>query len=225
MQVTPTDLKILWDLNSDNISNSKAQIRQDIFVLHELQFKSNGFFVDFGATDGLELNNTFLLEKKYKWNGILCEPSKGWHEKLIFNRPNAIIDKRCVWSKSKEKIKFKECEVNTLSTIEEFQNLDNHSNSRKKGNTYLVETVKLTDLLKQHNAPSDIDYLSIDTEGSEYNILKEHDFNQYSFKIITCEHNYTPQRQKIFDLLSSKGYIRKYIRGDWSDFEDWYVRK
>ena len=78
------------------------------------------------------------------------------------------------------------------------------------------------DLLEKYNAPKYIDYLSIDTEGSEYEILKNFDFEKYVFKIITIEHNYTSMRDKIFTLLTSKGYKRKYE--NLSQFDDWYVK-
>lgn len=224
MKLSALALKILYQINYRNLSISKSQILQDIFVLNELKYKNNGYFVDFGATDGIEHSNSYLLEKEYNWNGILCEPSKGWHKSLKLNRPNAIIDHRCVWTESGKKIKFKECDINTLSTIEGFECLDQYSENRKSSKTYSVETVTLTDLLDYHNSPKEIDYLSIDTEGSEYEILKNHNFDKYSFKVITCEHNFAPQRKQIHDLLLAKGYWQKTIRGDQSDFEDWYVK-
>jgi hypothetical protein len=80
----------------------------------------------------------------------------------------------------------------------------------------------LNDLLIKHRAPKYIDYLSIDTEGSEYEILEAFNFNEFSFGIITVEHNYTPQRDMIFALLTGHGYIRKYE--NISAFDDWYVK-
>ena len=77
------------------------------------------------------------------------------------------------------------------------------------------------DLLRKYDAPYRIDYLSIDTEGSEYEILKAFDFNAYRISIITCEHNFTDDRQKIYDLLTSQGYKRRYQ--DLSSVDDWYV--
>ena len=63
-----------------------------------------------------------------------------------------------------------------------------------------------------------IDYLSIDTEGSEYEILKTFDFDKYKVKIITCECNYTPTRNKIYSLLSANGYQRKFTKfSQWDD--------
>jgi hypothetical protein len=85
-----------------------------------------------------------------------------------------------------------------------------------------VKTVSLADLLIRHHAPAELDYLSIDTEGSEFEILRDFDFARYPFKVITCEHSFTPAREKIHALLTAAGYVRKYAK--FSDFDDWYVR-
>lgn len=66
----------------DLMELSKAQLRQDLFVLNHLDFKRNGFFVEFGATNGVNLSNSFLLERQFGWNGILAEPARIWHEQL-----------------------------------------------------------------------------------------------------------------------------------------------
>ena len=199
---------------------SKSQIEQDLFVLHELNDKRNGYFVEFGATNGVDLSNTHLLEKEFGWTGILAEPAKVWSEDLAKNR-NCHIDFNCVWSKSGEILEFNEVNAAELSTINVFSSVDEHAKTRANGKKYSVNTISLVDLLKKYNAPKYIDYLSIDTEGSEYEILSEFDFNSYSIKIITCEHNYTPMQEKIYKLLTSKGYVRKFT--ECSYFDDWYV--
>ena len=199
---------------------SKSQIEQDLFVLHELNNKRNGYFVEFGATNGVDLSNTHLLEKEFGWTGILAEPAKVWAEELVKNR-SCHIDFDCVWSKSGETLEFNEVNAAELSTINVFSNLDQHARTREKGFKYTVNTISLVDLLKKYNAPKDIDYLSIDTEGSEYDILSAFDFDAYNIKIITCEHNYTPMQEKIYELLTSKGYTRKFT--ECSYFDDWYV--
>ena len=76
-------------------------------------------------------------------------------------------------------------------------------------------------MLKEHRAPRAIDYLSIDTEGSEFEILSNFDFQQYEIKIITCEHNFAPDRDRIHSLMRSHGYKRKFVNH--SRFDDWYV--
>ncbi|MGV7222709.1 MAG: FkbM family methyltransferase [Nitrospinales bacterium] len=201
---------------------SKSQLCQDIFVLTELNFKQNGYFVEFGASNGIDLSNTYLLEKEFNWNGILAEPAQIWHEDLSKNR-KAKIDFECVWKESGKCINFNESNLPLLSTISKYNSSDMHWEDRKSSKTYTVKTVSLLDLLKRHRAPYKIDYLSIDTEGSEYEIIKDFDFDAYSISIISCEHNFTNNRKKIYDLLVSKGFIRKFEHV--SNVDDWYVRQ
>lgn len=99
--------------------DSRSQLSQDLFVLYQTNLKRNGFFVEFGATDGVSLSNTYLLEKHFQWNGIVAEPGRSWHEKLEGNR-NCIVDKRCVWRSSGEVVDFADASVHELSTIAEF---------------------------------------------------------------------------------------------------------
>ena len=80
------------------LEQSKAQLHQDIFVLAEHDFKSAGYFVEFGATNGHDLSNTYLLETQFGWQGIVAEPAKSWHEALKKNR-QCHIETDCVWRK------------------------------------------------------------------------------------------------------------------------------
>lgn len=205
-----------------SFNKSRSQIRQDLFVLSVLNFKKNGFFVDFGSTNGKSLSNTYLLEKEFGWQGILAEPARIWHKELRKNR-QAIIDERCVWRSSGETLSFNEVSIAELSTIDRYSEVDGHKDARRSGEKYDVQTVSLNDLLIEHQAPCVIDYLSIDTEGSEFEILNSFDFDRFKFSVITCEHNYTSAREAIYDLLVNKGYKRVFQ--EYSYFDDWYVRE
>lgn len=204
-----------------NLPRAKGQLLQDLFVLNETKEKRNGFFVEFGSTNGVDFSNTYLLEKEFGWTGILAEPARCWHRSLRRNR-KARIDTRCVWSRSGETVQFNETDTAGLSTIDSFSGSDMHARDRERGQKYSVKTVSLNDLLRENNAPQTIDYLSIDTEGSEFDILQAFNFSAYDVRIITCEHNYTPMREKIHALLAAKGYQRKYENV--SQYDDWYVR-
>jgi FkbM family methyltransferase len=221
------DLEILLKLPEDTASErlryltkSQSQIRQDLFVLSQLQFKRGGYFVEFGATNGVELSNTYLLEKEFGWTGILAEPAHCYQTDLKKNR-SCHIETECVWSQSGEHLSFNEVEEATYSTIHSFSKSDAHQAFREAGKQYEVTTISLNDLLAKYHAPQVIDYLSIDTEGSEYQILSHFDFSKHRFRVITCEHNYTPMRQQLFDLLSQQGYQRVFE--DLSMFDDWYI--
>ena len=196
-----------------------SQFGQDLFVLNELNFKKNGFFVEFGATNGINGSNTYLLENKFNWRGILAEPAKIFYNELNKNR-KCFIETNLVWKNSKSRLLFHEDFAGGLSTIKKF--IDHDTQIRKKNKEYILETISLNDLLVKYNAPKIIDYLSIDTEGSEFNILNNFDFNKYKFRIITCEHNFTPNKNKIHKLLTKNGYVKKHSTLV-SFVDDWYV--
>ena len=224
------DLNFLLHLKSKDsdkllglMKKSKSQLRQDLFVLAELNYKKNGYFIEFGAANGIDLSNTYLLETAFNWTGILAEPAKYWTNELLRNRPFAKIEELCVWKESNTFLDFNETKIPEISTIDLFSTNNAHESLRKKGNTYKVKTISLYDLLVKHSAPKHIDYLSIDTEGSEFEILNSFNFNEFTFGVITCEHNYSYTREKIHNLLVENGYVRKFT--ELSEFDDWYVLK
>jgi FkbM family methyltransferase len=222
------DIEVLQRLNNTNaqqllhyFGKSKSQLRQDLFVLSHLSFKRNGYFVEFGATNGYDLSNTYLMEKEFGWSGILAEPATVWKKDLKNNR-NCNIETDCVWKESNSTLTFRQTTAVELSTIDSYSETDLHKDARNEGKTYSVKTISLIDLLTKYNAPAHIDYLSIDTEGSEYEILNSFDFSKYTFSVITCEHNYTLMREKLYSLLTRQGYKRVFE--NLSLFDDWYVR-
>lgn len=201
---------------------STAQLFQDAMVALFLRGKRDGFFVEFGAANGVTLSNSYVLESRLRWRGILAEPARCWHEQLKANR-TAVIDDRCVLNVSGQSLTFFESSVAELSTLCGLRTRDFNRAGRRAGRTYDVQTVSLNDLLTGHGAPPDIDYLSIDTEGSEFAILDAFDFDRYDVKIITVEHNYCePDRTRIFDLLTSHDFVR--VLEPFSRFDDWYVQ-
>ncbi len=205
------------------LGRSRSQIRQDLFVLAQLNFKRNGYFVEFGACDGGDGSNTLLLESDFAWNGILAEPARVWHQRLLNSGRRARVSTKCVWSRSGETITFNETDLPALSTIRSFSGTDRWASQRSKGHSYEVETISLNDLLTECKAPLDIDYISIDTEGSELEILRAFDFSKYRVSVITCEHNFTGARDRIRELLEANGYARRLQ--ELSRFDDWYVRQ
>lgn len=197
---------------------SHGQLFQDVLA-HFVSPKTNGYFVEFGATDGYFLSNTYLLEKQFFWTGVLAEPANIWAKELKNNRTASAIDFRCVWSKSGEKIEFVEDTLPELSGVSTTLDKERMSSN---SSTCLVDTVSLIDLLDEHHAPKYIDFISIDTEGSEFEILDHFDFSRYQFGLIAVEHNYEiDKREKIFTMLSKNHYKR--IFQNLSGMDDWYV--
>ncbi len=202
---------------------SHGQLRQDIFAAAANGFKRGGFFVEIGATDGIYLSNTNLLEKSFEWSGILAEPATYWHDALFKNR-DAIIDTRCVHSESGVDFLFREVsEDQGLSTLVNYAAGDLHKSTRETGKDYAVESISLTDLLALYGAPREIEFMSLDTEGSEFDILRTFDFEAFRFNVICCEHNYVGARADILELLKKNGYIR--VLNKITKFDDWFIHE
>ena len=205
-----------------DLVNSIADSNQTLWVLHETGRKRSGFFAEFGATDGIELSSTYPLERDFGWTGILVEPNPVWQANLARNRASA-IDHRCVFSQTGERVKFAATKYPALSTISDFLSKDGHAKSREEHRIIDVETVSLNDLLASHSAPRTIDYMSIDTEGSELRILEQFDFEKWDVGLLSIEHNFTAREKALDELLFRKGYERRFA--SYSSGDAWYRKR
>lgn len=225
-KVTPEQSSTLYDrelqflghlLSRGHASNS--QMFQDEWVIFETDAMRDGFFVEFGAADGQYISNTYRLERDYGWTGILSEPALAWHGALAQNR-SCQISHKCVWTKTGEMLSFRQAPDPALSSLGEFASRDSHAREREHGVEISVETISLIDLLDECRAPSTIDYISIDTEGSELPILQAFDFDRYSVRLLSVEHNHTESEAKLDRFLSSKGFERCFP--EFSMIDGWY---
>lgn len=204
----------------ENLYESKSQLAQDLFVLDQLDFMKNGYFVEFGVCDGIYMSNTYILEKKFNWNGIICEPALIYQDQLKKNRHCHIEDK-CIFSESNKILQFTEMHEKEISHVDNFNSKGSLFNKKKN---YTVKTISLNDLLEKYNCPPNFEYLSIDTEGTEFEIISQFNFKKYSPKIITIEHNYDmTRRESIYKLLIENNY--QGIFKDISQWDDWYIFK
>lgn len=205
-----------------NSSRSHSQLFQDLWVAFELNEKREGYFVEFGACDGVYLSNTNLLEKSYGWTGIVGDPNPKYKKSLRKNR-NCRVTNRCIYPGPRRRRVFRCTADGAFSTLEEFAREDRHWEEYRSTEFEHVDvyTVSINDILKEVSAPPIIDYLSLDTEGSELDILRDFDFDKWKVRMITVEHNFTPRRQEVHDLLTSRGYVRKLEA--MSRWDDWYI--
>lgn len=201
-----------------------GQLIQDLWALWESREKRGGYFVEFGACDGKYLSNTYLLEKNYGWAGIVAEPNPAYHASLAANR-SCHVSHACVWKESGQTLDFKVVATAELSTIAGLDPQDQQERSGLRDPHTLVKvpTLTLMELLQGAEAPREIDFLSIDTEGSELDILSAFDFNAYDIRLIAVEHNNTPRRKDIEALLKANGYVQRFANRTYWD--DWYVKR
>ena len=212
-----------------NVKNIKSQLYQDVFASFVIGNQFDKTFLEFGATDGLELSNSFMLENTLNWSGVLSEPSPQWHEVLQENRKYTKIIKKCIWSESGKILDFFMSDRGNFSTLNEFIDSDKYSmpfntESRKKaGKLITVETISLNDVIKEYFNNTSPSYISIDTEGSEFKILESFNFENYRPKVFTVEHNFTELQNKIDELMVLKNYERIFRK--LTSFDAWYVSK
>ena len=197
---------------------SYSQLKQDIWVLNKTSNRQGGYFVEAGASDGISLSNTYLLEKEYGWSGICCEPNPKYLKQLSRNR-SCKIDNRLLYDTNNEKYTFYAA-GHVGGTEQDFQQESKRINRRLRARKVTATSVTLNGLLEQHEAPSDIDYISLDTEGSELRILKHFDFKRWNVQIFSIEHN-TQHRDdgesylsSLNHLLSGHGYQMKINQWD-----------
>ena len=191
---------------------SKSQIFQDLFAYFFSNFKKKGVFIEIGGGNGVDLSNTYILEKKFKWKGVICEPDNRLHANILAKR-KCFLETAPVTNISNKNIYFY------------YKGLYNsYTSSAYNSSAKKVKSISLNNLIKKYQLTKNIDYISIDTEGNELDIIKKFNFNKYNVKIFTIEHNFKNNiRKNIYKIFKKNGYRRvfKYI----SYMDDWYIKR
>ncbi len=182
----------------------KSQKFQDRWVIEEaLPGKRNGYFVELAAADGVTHSNTYALENLFDWTGLCIEPNPEFYAQLVKNRDcsfesAAISDRR-------EQVKFRIDNGQLGGVVAD--DTDNSPGARgnelEQAKIIEVPAFRLEAILKKHNAPPVIDYLSLDVEGCEERIIRDFRFNLYQFNCITVERPTPVVNQTLFD----NGYL------------------
>lgn len=179
-------------------------------------FPGGGYFVEVGAHDGVGDSHTKSLED-LGWTGVCVEPSSAFAGLKASRRCR--VDDRCLWKKDGVTVPFWETPGNRIE-LSGIKSCFRDHWDRSEGKEVLKDSVTLTTLLREHDAPATIEFLSLDTEGSEYEILSAHDFDAFRFLAMIVEHNgVEAQRNLVRKLLRE----RDYRVCNESEIEDWYV--
>lgn len=196
----------------NNKISSKSQIFQDLFAYFFSGCKKKGTFIEIGGGNGVGLSNTYVLEKKFKWKGVICEPDSRLHANILTKR-KCFLETKPVSNSLNKNIYFY------------FKGLyDSYSSLSYNPAAKKLKSISLNSLIKKYQLGKNIDYISIDTEGNELDIIKNFNFNKYNVKIFTIEHNFKKKNRKnIYKILKKNNYQRvfKYI----SYMDDWYIKK
>lgn len=183
----------------------QSQWGQDKWVCDLFNCKERGFFLDIGAYDGITISNTYFLEQKLGWFGILVEPNPAEFTKLKKTRFNK-SEHACIAPQDGP--------VNLIlngwsSGIDAAYTDDAVLKCTDK---VTVEGITFNTLFSRNRVPEFIDYMSLDIEGGEFEVLKTFPFNRHKLGALTVEHNAhlgpkNKQKQlNIRQLLEAEGY-------------------
>ena len=192
--------------------DSKSQNGQDLFALLSNDFKKGGVFIEFGAYDGVIFSNTYLLEKQFGWSGILIDPIPNHYESLKLNR-NCKLIHGAITAAKQDSVLIEELPASDLSRFVEKRGIF------KK--THEVKAFTLQEVIDQNLPSIGIDFLSIDIEGNDIDILKSLDLNRYKINAVCVEHNFREGSDEIIGYMDKNGYDLVYSEFSKNDY--WFV--
>jgi len=193
---------------------SKSQNGQDLFALLANDFKKNGVFLEFGAYDGVIFSNTHLLEKFFEWNGILIDPIPEHFKRMELNRKCKLIH-GAITVEQQNSVLIEELAASDLSKFVKKRKIF------KK--IHKVKAFTLAQVMNQYLTSDEIDFLSIDTEGNELEILKSIDFNRYRIKAVCVEHNFREGSEEMVKFMVNNGY--EHLYSEYSKNDYWFALK
>ena len=202
----------IWNCEKSFFWNEKytSQAGQDKIIKKKFfDGKKNGFFIEIGAYDGIIGSNCYHFERFLNWDGIAIEPSNVQFEKLKRNRKCKILNKAI-----SDEVK----EVEFIEVTEGLTQMSGINNSSFKRNINIIsnnqpsktKSISLKTITFDEIAPKnrDIDYLSIDIEGGEMNLLKSIDFKINNIKVVSVENN-LPKEQNFKNFFEKINF--KYL--------------
>ncbi len=197
---------------------SYAQNREDIILDYFFKDVSRGFYVDVGAGHPEEDSVTKLFYDK-GWRGINIEPIKRVYNLIQKSRPRD-TNLNIGLSDKKGKLLFREYENYGQSTFtvdmkEEYQSSLGIMN---KYEDYEVQVDTLANVLNQQEVKH-INFLKIDVEGLENEVLEGNDWRRYRPDVLCVEANHIFKDWR--PLLSTNGYTKVFNDG----LNDYYLAK
>jgi len=198
----------IFDINPRDVKFYSQQDEDKYIIQYLLKEKiTDGTFLEIGACDGVLYNNTKTLEDYFKFNGILIEPQLNFFKNLKKNRnsdKNEIYN-YAVSNSDEEYIEF----IGDNAEAGIVKNINTNLTKFKHWKSYKVKNIKMKEIL-QKSSFNYIDFMIIDVEGSELELLKSIDFSFPIFCIIIEAHSNEQEKNKIFgNFLKSNGFTYK----------------
>jgi len=170
-------------------------------------------YLDVGANDPVELNNTYLFYRNGH-RGVLVEPNVDLCKKLREVRPLDTTLAVGIGMSAVKEADYYLMNLHTLNTFskEQADKLVAESNGRVKIREVIkVPLLNINEVMQEHfkGAPT---FLSVDTEGLDLAILKSIDFKRFRPKIICAETlvvNSTKMDAAIPQFMATQDYVAR----------------
>ena len=187
---------------------SYSLFQEDLFIKKYFKNKTKGFYIDVGCYHPLDGNNTHLLHAK-GWKGMNLDINSYSIEMFNFLRKKDINIHSGISNKKEKLVMYYRKEINMLNTLDKNIAKIHFRNGFKKRNVQ-VNTLNYF-ISKYFKKLKRIDFLNIDVEGVELNVLKSLNFKQYKPQLICIEiHNSKNMYDTNYDYLKSNS-IYKYL--------------
>jgi FkbM family methyltransferase len=177
------------------------------YFLNKLNI-SKGKFVDIGANDGMIGSMTYDLEKN-GWSGILIEPNPTLVDHLKKIRTSPVFPYAI--SSTEGDLPFYIVEgpdnLHGLSRFNYTKEFEEHV--KKCGGSVkktIVHVKKISSIMKEAQDLDQVDFLKIDVEGNEFEVLQSFDFEKFHPRLIVTEDNFKDADKSVRQFLYSKGY-------------------
>lgn len=202
----------------------------DLRLIDAIEPSRNGYFVELGANDGVRQSNTYKLQRRYGWTGLLIEPSPQRFAECVLNRAFGNRPKvRCAacvpFGFSDRFVEIEEADLMSVAKgleVPDKQAVEHADSGRiflkdsALRHSYGALARTLTGLLDEVKAPAAFDLLSLDVEGNELAVLLGLDIERYQPKWILVE----TRGAEIAEFLSKSGYQLHSVLADYGSYSD-----
>jgi FkbM family methyltransferase len=196
---------------------SNSQYGEDVVAIRHFKRRRGGIYVDVGAYDGMQFSNTAMLELQYGWRGVLIEPIKAAYDRMKGCRPASVCINGVV-SAEKGPVRFIYSAADggmlsgTAFDPRHQARLEEESRRQHtKVEVLQVPAFHPNEILRTASALAgpdpgavSIDFMSIDTEGTELDILRSIDWETFRPKLLCVENHFRERHQA--DFLAGVGY-------------------
>nr|CAH0102185.1 unnamed protein product [Daphnia galeata] len=184
-------------------------------ILRLLRNQTNGFFIECGALDGEFLSNTLYMERSLNWTGILIEADQKAYSQLAGRNRKAYSLPICLSTKPYPvEVVFNASDWSGSFIVDEDSSKlqiseDNSNNANTGQSIYKVQCFPLYSILVAVGR-TEIDFLGLDVEGSEYKILKTIPWHKVDFKTLSVEWNHVPEGEAAMTRLMEDNKFVKF---------------